>query len=77
MKKIAFTLAEVLICLVLIGILAAILINNMKFSDFKEKEFIYVADIICEALSNYNDKKKLKEIKNKVLELTSKFPIYK
>ncbi len=49
----------------------------MTTRGFKEKEFVYVADIICEALSNYNDKKKLKEIKNKVLELTSKFPIYK
>ena len=50
MKKIAFTLAEVLICLVLIGILAAILINNMKFSDFKEKEFIATANkVLVEA----------------------------
>ena len=49
----------------------------MTTRGFKEKEFVYVADIICDALSNHDDKKELKEIKNKVLELTSKFPIYK
>ncbi len=49
----------------------------MTTRGFKEKEFIYVADIIYDALSNHDDKKKLKELKNKVLELTSKFPIYR
>ena len=49
----------------------------MTTRGFKEKEFIYVADIIYDALSNHDDKKKIKELKNKVLELTSKFPIYR
>ena len=38
--KKAFTLAEVLICLMIIGVLAAIMIKNIKTKDFTEKGYI-------------------------------------
>lgn len=46
----------------------------MTTRGFKEKEFIKVADIIVEALKNYNNKSKLKELKAEVIKLTDKFP---
>ena len=48
----------------------------MTTRGFKEDEFILVAQIIIEALTNYSDEKILDELKGKVLKLTSKFPIY-
>lgn len=48
----------------------------MTTRGFKEDEFILVAQIIIEALTNYSDEKTLDELKEKVLKLTSKFPIY-
>ena len=48
----------------------------MTTRGFKEDEFILVAQIIIEALTNYSDEKILDELKEKVLKLTSKFPIY-
>lgn len=47
----------------------------MTTRGFKEKEFILVAHIIDEALKNRDDKKVLETLKNKVLDLTSKFPL--
>jgi len=43
---------------------------------FKEAEMLIVAELIDEALANYKDELKLKEIKNKVIKLTRKFPLY-
>lgn len=39
-KKQAFTLAEILICLVIIGFIALIMIKNVKTKDFTEKTYI-------------------------------------
>ena len=49
----------------------------MTTRGLKEPEFIEIADIIIDALSNKENKEILKENKQKVLELTKKFPIYK
>lgn len=46
----------------------------MTTRGFKEKEFVMVADIIVEALKNYNNKSKLRELKAEVIKLTDKFP---
>jgi glycine hydroxymethyltransferase len=43
---------------------------------FKEAEMEIVADLIEEALMNFEDENKLVEIKKKVIELTKKFPLY-
>jgi len=43
---------------------------------FKEPEMVIVAELVDEALANYKDESKLNEIKNKVIELTRKFPLY-
>lgn len=42
----------------------------------KEPEMEIIADWINEAIINYEDENKLAEIKNKVTELTKKFPLY-
>lgn len=47
----------------------------MTTRGLNEKDFILIADIICDALSNYKDKKKLSELKTKVLEITKKYPV--
>ena len=47
----------------------------MTTRGFKESEFILVAHLIDEALENANNKEKLEEIKQKVVELTKKFPL--
>lgn len=49
----------------------------MTTRGFKEQEFIQVADLIIDTLQHHDNKDKLKENKEKVLELTKKFPIYK
>lgn len=49
----------------------------MTTRGLKEKEFIEIADIIIDTLQNYDNKEKLNKNKEKVLNLTSKFPIYK
>ena len=49
----------------------------MTTRGLKEPEFIKIADIIIDTLQNYDNKEKLKQNKEKVLEITSKFPIYK
>lgn len=49
----------------------------MTTRDLKEKEFIEIADIIIDTLQNYKNKDKLRQNKEKVLNLTSNFPIYK
>ena len=49
----------------------------MTTRGLKEPEFIEIADIIIDVLSNKENKEILKENKQKVLELTKKFPIYK
>lgn len=46
----------------------------MTTRGLNEKDFKLIADIICEALENYNNKKVLKELKGKVLEITKKYP---
>ncbi len=47
MKK-GFTLAEVLVCMVIIGILAIIMVQNVKTKDFKEQGYIANALKIAE-----------------------------
>lgn len=47
----------------------------MTTRGLNEEEFIQVADIICEALRNYDNKKKLSELKKQVLEITKKHPM--
>ena len=49
----------------------------MTTRGLKEPEFIKIADLIIDTLQNYDNKEKLKQNKEKVLEITSKFPIYK
>ena len=49
----------------------------MTTRGLKEQEFIKIADIIIETLSNYKNEEILKQNKKKVLEITKKFPIYK
>lgn len=49
----------------------------MTTRGLKEKEFIEIADIIIDTLQNYKNKDKLRQNKEKVLNLTSNFPIYK
>jgi len=49
----------------------------MTTRGLKEKEFIEIADIIIDTLQNHDNKEKLNKNKEKVLNLTSKFPIYK
>lgn len=47
----------------------------MTTRGLNEKDFILIADIICEALRNVDNKKVLKELKRKVLEITNRYPI--
>ncbi len=47
----------------------------MTTRGLKEKDFILIADIICEALTNFDNDIKLKELKNKVLEITKRYPL--
>ena len=49
----------------------------MTTRGLKEPEFIKIADLIIDTLQNYDNKEKLKQNKEKVLEITSEFPIYK
>lgn len=49
----------------------------MTTRGFKEPEFIKVGQIISRALKNRNDENILQELKKEVLELTSKYPIYR
>ena len=42
---------------------------------FKEKEMLLIVDYIDEALTYKDDEEKLQEIRNKVIALTSKFPL--
>ncbi|MDO4341189.1 MAG: serine hydroxymethyltransferase [bacterium] len=49
----------------------------MTTRGFKEPEFIKVGQIISRALKNRDDEKILQELKKEVLELTSKYPIYR
>lgn len=47
----------------------------MTTRGLNESDFVLVADIICEALKNIDNKKVLKELKGKVLEITNKYPL--
>ena len=49
----------------------------MTTRGFKEPEFIKVGQIISRALKNRDDENILQELKKEVLELTSKYPIYR
>ena len=49
----------------------------MTTRGLKEQDFIHIADIIISALTNYEDENTLKTLKEQVLEITSKYPIYK
>ena len=49
----------------------------MTTRGFKEAEFIKVGQIISSALKNRDDENILHELKKEVLELTSKYPIYR
>ena len=40
MKKNAFTLVEVMICLIIVALLAIVMISNLKSKNFKEKSYI-------------------------------------
>ena len=42
---------------------------------FKEAEMLLIVDYIDEALTYKDDEEKLQEIRNKVIALTSKFPL--
>ncbi|MBQ8848457.1 MAG: prepilin-type N-terminal cleavage/methylation domain-containing protein [Candidatus Gastranaerophilales bacterium] len=43
MNKKGFTLAEVIICLVVVGLIAAVIMSNLKLGDYKEKSYIGMA----------------------------------
>lgn len=47
----------------------------MTTRGFNDKDFKHVADIICEALKNYDNKDVLKKLKLEVLELTKAHPL--
>ena len=49
----------------------------MTTRGFKEKEFEMIAKIMVQCLKNREDKKLILKLKSQVLELTSKFPVYK
>ncbi len=42
-----------------------------------EAEMKIIAKVFTEAVKNHNDDEKLKELKNEILDLCKKFPIYK
>ncbi|WCA22516.1 serine hydroxymethyltransferase [Candidatus Phytoplasma oryzae] len=48
--------------------------SAMTTRGFTEKEFIQVANLMDEVLNNYQNKIIIKEVKKKVIDLTSKFP---
>ena len=43
----------------------------------KEDEAVKIAEMIIKVLENVNDDEKIAEVKNEVLKLTEKFPLYK
>jgi len=43
----------------------------------KEDESVKIAEMIIKVLENVNDDEKIAEVKNEVLKLTEKFPLYK
>jgi glycine hydroxymethyltransferase len=43
----------------------------------KEQEMKIIAKVFTEAVKNHNNEEKLKELKKEILELCTKFPIYK
>lgn len=43
----------------------------------KEEEMILIVDLIDQVITNHTDDNKLSEIKNKVIELTKRFPLYR
>jgi len=43
---------------------------------FKEKEVTQVAEWICDVIEDINNEKVIEEVKGKVIELCSKFPVY-
>ena len=43
----------------------------------KEEEAVKIGQMILKVLENINDSKKIKEVKNEVLKLTERFPLYK
>jgi len=43
----------------------------------KEEEMKIIARVFTDAIKNYEDEEKLKELKREILELCEKFPIYK
>ena len=52
MKKNAFTLAEVLICLTILGVIAAILIGSLKTQSYNQKAFVSNARKIVDNIQN-------------------------
>ena len=44
---------------------------------FKEKEMELIVDLIDQVITNAEDENNLKQVKQKVIELVSKFPLYK
>ena len=52
MRKKGFTLAEVLTCLVVIGIIAAILMSNLKMQSYNQKAFVSNARKIIDNFEN-------------------------
>lgn len=51
--------------------------SAMTTRGLKEEDFIKITDIIIEALKNKNDENKLNKLKEEVLKLTDKYPVYK
>lgn len=47
----------------------------MTTRGLKEKEFIEIGNIITEALKNYSDKKQMQKLKQRVLDITKKYPL--
>ena len=43
----------------------------------KEEEAVKIGQMILKVLENINDSEKIKEVKNEVLKLTERFPLYK
>ena len=48
----------------------------MTTRGFKEEEVEKISNWICDVIENHQDTSKMDEIKNSVIELTSKYPVY-
>lgn len=69
MKKRAFTLVEILICLTVIGVLAVILISNLKIDRFNEKSLIAQGHKVMQSYDQASIK--IREVETKKCPLAS------